>query len=520
MNLQQDSHSAELSDQALQALNLHSQPFCDRPAGHEYFSDPVIQMQLNMLQHNLKFSDMLQILKGDAGCGKTALIVQMLANAKDDFQIFVARGKPSLTAAQVLTGMLNIFQQLIPEDIETCLELLTGHLKIRLEKNLSSVLIIEDAHEIEVESLNRLFAYTDKINETLEGELRILLVADTEIESILPELTSKQLSEGRFFISNVRTLDLERTGSYLKYRLQKAGFRGKPPFNSKQLSALFKNSDGIPQQVEAFAAGILNQQAEQKSIIARLQKLPLRLVSSAAAAAIVISLLLFLLGEAPDEAATTDDTGPQASVELQPSAIAGTAKPAVGTTAVEPGLGAAPVAAGNSESEPVGESSPEHQSATITLLGEPDSSPNFVFAESHGIVTIEPDKAPKNILPAEKLPPPKVGETALQPVQRESSRSEIWLLAQNSSDYTIQLLAVSDIVDLSRYARSHNIESQTALFETSRNSRRWYVLTYGVFSSAGAARVAISKLPADLRGNSPWIRSIKSVQVAIGKRQP
>jgi DamX protein len=520
MNLHPESHSSELSDQALQALNLHTQPFCDRPAGHEYFSDPVIQMQLNMLQHNLKFSDMLQILKGDAGCGKTALVVQMLANANDDFQIFVARGEPSLTALQVLTGMLSVFQQHIPQDTETCLEILTGHLKIRLEKNLSSVLIIEDAHEIAVESLNQVFAYTDKINETLEGELRILLVADTEIESILPELTSNQLREGRFFISNVRTLDLKRTGSYLKYRLQKAGFKGKPPFDGKQLSALFKNTDGIPQQVDAFAAGILNRQAERVSIVTRLQKLPLRLLSGAAAAAIVISLLLFWLGETPDAIAPNDDAGAGARVELKPTPIAGAAEPTVGVVAGESGLSVASRAEGNGKSAPAGESSPEHQSAAIALPGEPGASADFVFAESHGIAAIEADKMPKEIQPTEELQLPEVEETAPQPEMREPSRSEIWLLSQNTADYTIQLLAVSDIVELSRYTRSHNIESQTALFETSRNSRRWYVLTYGVFSSAGDARVAIAKLPDALRRNSPWIRSIKSVQLAIGKRQP
>ena len=118
------------------------------------------------------------------------------------------------------------------------------------------------------------------------------------------------------------------------------------------------------------------------------------------------------------------------------------------------------------------------------------------------------------------MQPQVVEENAPQLAQRELSRSEIWLLEQNSSAYTIQLLAGSDGVELPRYARTHNIESQTALFETSRNSRRWFVLTHGVYSSAGEARVAISKLPATLKRNSPWIRSIKSVQQAIGKRQP
>ncbi|MEM7294138.1 MAG: hypothetical protein AAF420_12195, partial [Pseudomonadota bacterium] len=92
MNPHPDSSAAILNDEALRALGLAAQPFCDRPSGHEYFFDPVMQMQLNMLQHNLKFSDMIQVLKGERGSGKTALIIQMLANANDEFQIFVARG--------------------------------------------------------------------------------------------------------------------------------------------------------------------------------------------------------------------------------------------------------------------------------------------------------------------------------------------------------------------------------------------------------------------------------------------
>ena len=110
-------------------------------------------MQLNMLQHNLKFSDMLQVLKGDAGSGKTAIVIQMLANASEEFQIFVARGKPSLTAVQTINGMLKIFQQPVPESIDTSIELLTNHLKIRLEKSLSSVLIVENAHDLSIDTL-------------------------------------------------------------------------------------------------------------------------------------------------------------------------------------------------------------------------------------------------------------------------------------------------------------------------------------------------------------------------------
>ena len=61
MNPHTHSQEAELNPNALRMLGLAQQPFCERPSGHEYFFDPVMQMQLNMLQHNLKYSDTLQV---------------------------------------------------------------------------------------------------------------------------------------------------------------------------------------------------------------------------------------------------------------------------------------------------------------------------------------------------------------------------------------------------------------------------------------------------------------------------
>ncbi len=534
MNPPPNSNAAELSNRAMHMLGLHSQPFRDRPAGNEYFSDPVIQMQLNLLQHNLKFSDMLQILKGDAGCGKTALIIQMLANANDEFQIFVARGEPSLTATQILKGMLKIFQQPLPDDSELCLELLTGYLKIRLEKNLSSVLIIENAHEIEVVSLNQLFEYTDKINETLEGELRILLVADSEIDSILSELTSKQLSEGRFFVSNARTLDLPRTGNYLEYRLRKAGFVGKLPFSDKQLADLYKNTEGIPQKVDAVAASMLNRKPGQRSIVARLRKLPLQLINRGATALVIIGLLLFLIGQISDQTPATDDAGLQTRVELVPTVIAIDPPKTDKPITVKPVLETAPTALQSTESatesQAVGESSTEDRAATIKLLSEADSPSNPIFVGSHDVTIFGSDKNSTGTqttekpglekTEAKKVEPKKSMQQPLPVKPRAPTKSEIWFLAQNSSTYTIQLLATYDMVELSRYAQTNKIESRTTLFETSRNERRWYVLTYGLYSSAEVAREVAAKLPAALRRNKPWIRSTKSVQQAIHRRQP
>lgn len=487
----------------MQVLGLHTQPFCEQPDGQEYFSDAVMKMQLNMLQHNLRFSDMLQILKGDAGSGKTALVIQMLSRANDELQIFIVRGKATLTAPQILLGMLKIFQLPIPDATQTCLELLIDHLKIRLEKNCSSVLIVENAHAISVDTLNQLLAYTDHINEVLDGELRILLVADPVIESILPKLTSAQLRAGKVFISSVRALDRQRTREYLEYRLQQAGFIGDLPFNDKQLRNLYDNTDGIPQQLDTVAASMLNQQTKPHSIGAFLQALPLRLIATAATSIIAIALLLFVVVEEPDEGGETAQSG-----QAMPTPITTTQ---TDTDAIN---------------APLPDSQASTETPAVTQRSETDTSTANTFTSLHEVTP--PAPVQKIIL----LPPKQVKEHTIEdtqpstppvkkrPAQRQPSQSAQWLLKQKPANYTIQLMASYDGNDLSEHIRNNSIESQTALFETSRNTRRWHVLTYGIYTSAGAARAAIAKLPNELRHNTPWVRSIESVQQEIVKHLP
>ena len=545
MNPHPDSEQAVVSEQALAVYGLHSQPFSERPAGTDYFSDPVMQMQLNMLQHNIKFSDMLQVLKGDAGSGKTALVVQMLAEAHDEFQIFVARGDDSLTAQQVINGMVRIFQQPVPDDVNRCIKLLVEHLRIRLDKSLSSVLIIENAHTISISELNALLIQTDKLNAELDGELRILLVAEPDIEMMLPELESKQLREGKLFVSSVRTLDRKRTVEYLKHRLQIAGLKGELPFSGRQLTDLYTNTDGLPQKIDVVAAQMLNQGASSQPVPGKsLADIPLKPIGAAAIGAIAISLLMFLFAgnesNAPSSIASENSTvidQDEKVVQLAPTIIP-SANNSVEDPSADDGQNVEPApevqATQTVKQEQPATNTPEQvtdepptdensEAATITLLSE--SPVNNVFAESRSVETplppTAPTPSPEPPKPKEKTvekPKPVVEKKPTNSKPAGLSDAEKWLLQQKPERYVIQLLASYQLEDLQRYAKSNNIEGKTALFETTREARRWHVLTYGLYASAEAARAAISKLPAALQRNTPWIRSIKSIQLALKER--
>ena len=556
MNAPPDISALNLNNRAMAALGLEVQPFTGRLGSEEYFSDPVIQMQLNMLQHNIKFSNMLQVLKGDAGCGKTALIVQMLANANDEFQIFIVRGKANLNAAQIISGMLKIFQRPVPDDPAECIQRLLKHLSLRLDKNLSSVLVIENTHLISASELNKLLAITDEINQALDGKLRLLLVAEPQIEAILTQLTSKQIREGKIFISNMRTLDQKRTGEYLTHKLQGAGYNEKLPFSKSQLQKIYSISGGIPKKIEETAVDILNRKYASKLTLAG--KISLLMVGIPVVAVLVsIMVIVLVLTISPTTEQESVKVAELATPAPQPQPIAKTiATPATtnkSTTEANNGASFArshAVDYDNNETRDAIQQQPNVAAKDVdglTVMQPPTTDlPNATAAQALPAPVLIPTRTitPKSVVvaaasipatdeaaQATKAPQAARQETTLThlqsatqdnegatAIQAELTESERWLLEQNPKRYVIQLLASYSLSEIEQFKQATGIADKAALFETVHQSQPWYSLTYGLYADDLVAREVIRTLPERLKKNTPWVRSIGSVQQAINKR--
>jgi DamX protein len=97
---------------------------------------------------------------------------------------------------------------------------------------------------------------------------------------------------------------------------------------------------------------------------------------------------------------------------------------------------------------------------------------------------------------------------------------EKWLLSQNSSFYTIQILGVHDEGRLLRFIESDLPSPRTnlAYYQTSYRGKDWYPLLYGVYASQKDASSALKKLPTHIQKSSPWIRRLSSVQKTIQKQ--
>lgn len=257
------SGSRALDPGVLHRLGLERQPFRDNARADELFVDDAVEMQLNMLAQQLRQGDMLPILKGEHGSGKTSLLIQLMARAGDDCHFFVARGEAELTAERVIIDMLRVLVRPVPDDVRECFRELARHLRHMVGDGRPAALVVDDAHLLSDRELGYLLMAHDSLRNALGGHFRLLLAADPAIELRLPSLRSQHLDSGQVSAANVRPLGPRRIGPYLQHRLAAAGYRGPSPFDDDALERIHAAGQGLPRGIEAAAAAELNERREE-----------------------------------------------------------------------------------------------------------------------------------------------------------------------------------------------------------------------------------------------------------------
>lgn len=108
------------------------------------------------------------------------------------------------------------------------------------------------------------------------------------------------------------------------------------------------------------------------------------------------------------------------------------------------------------------------------------------------------------------LPPiskEKIGKNLLQEkkVQHQIQHS-------NSNHYTVQIIAMYDRKRLCKFIDKNHLNKQVKIYQSELQGKPWYVAVCGDFKSHEEALKAISCLPAEVKEQKPWVRSVASLQ--------
>ena len=502
---------------------LSHDPFAPRVPGFKFFPaqrKPV----LGQLHHLARYSQLLLVVTGPQGSGKTLLRQALVASTnKQSVQSVVVSARGAGDAAGVLRQVaqaLNVAQAQIGAILAQVVQLaLTGQ---------EVYLLVDDAEQLDESALEALLALAAGAP---EGRPHVFLFGESSLIAGLEQLNTE---EERFHVIELQPYTEEETREYLAQRLEGAG-RGIELFTADQISDIHEGSDGWP--------GIINQVARDAMIEAMIASrsavkrpsmgfnMPKKHVLAISAVVVVAVAAAWLL---PGRS-TAPTTGAPATEQAQLPLGQGTPQPnASGGPAVE--------FAGSSQPMPlplVGQSQPvmrgplaeaaggisegddgvpvEGSSATpptVTTIAPPAGetpSPAPVPA-TRPVPTPEPTQvAVAKPAPVAKPVPAPAAKPADKPVTvAKASAGGSWYAGQAPGNYVVQILGTSSEATAQKFVKEQGGEYR--YFKKVLNGKPLFVITYGNFANRDAAVTAIKALPAKVQAGKPWPRTVASVQ--------
>jgi len=233
-------------------FGFRENPFSIAPDPHYLYLSEMHQDALAHLQFGMTSPGGVILLTGEVGTGKTTLCRYFLEKLEPTAHVALVVN-PGLSASELLATVCDEFRIPIDEDgsDKSCIDGLNQFLLSAHGKNQETLLIIDEAQNLDKESLEMLRLLTNL--ETAQHKLlKIFLLGQSELGNLLksPDLTQfNQRVIGRFHISG---LEENETAGYIGHRLSVAGGSAESVFNAKAIKTIHRLTNGIPRLINTL----------------------------------------------------------------------------------------------------------------------------------------------------------------------------------------------------------------------------------------------------------------------------
>lgn len=521
---------------------LSHDPFAARVPGFKFFPaqrKPV----LGQLHHLARYSQLLLVVTGPQGSGKTLLRQALVASTnKQSVQSVVVSARGASDAAGVLRQVaqaLNVAQAEMQAILSQIVQLaLTGQ---------EVYLLVDDAEQLGESALEALLGLADG---TPEGRPHVFLFGEASLIDRLEQLCADAETEGeRFHVIELAPYTEDETREYLEQRLEGAG-QGIELFTAEQITDIHEHSNGWPGAINQVARdSMIEAMIASRSAVKRPSvgfKMPKKYVLALGGVVVagVLAAVLIPGRGGNTNAPATQPANAQAQLPL------GQGKPA---TQQSNNGGPAIEFAGNSQPMPlplVGNSQPVMRGPLAEAAGSGDGDDDGVPVSSierpPTVTTTAPPAgvaagpaaapaAPRSSItpppaaakpapapaaaPAAKPAPAPTQVATAKPAPAPAAAAKpaaggSWYSSQAPGHYVVQILGTSSETTAQAFVAEQGGEYR--YFKKTLQGKPLYVITYGNFSDRAAALAAIKVLPAKVQAGKPWPRTVASIQQELG----
>jgi general secretion pathway protein A len=235
----------------LRHLGLARNPFPPTPDAAAYFRTARLDQQLAEVAHCISAGKGFVLLTGEVGTGKSTFLRRLLADLDDDADAQVAVAmvfNTFLQGGELLAAILRDFGLVPCGKLSADLDALNRFLIERHRDGVACVLVIDDAQNLDLESLE-LLRLLSNLETSQHKLLQLVLAGQLELIELLARHEIRQLASR--IVTHVRMQPLSRSelDAYVRHRLGHAGDEGTVALSSPALHRLHSASGGNPRRV-------------------------------------------------------------------------------------------------------------------------------------------------------------------------------------------------------------------------------------------------------------------------------
>ncbi|MES9991853.1 MAG: AAA family ATPase [Candidatus Thiodiazotropha sp.] len=543
---------------------------------YDYFSTTEISARHDLVRHLIENSEMVPLVRGPSGAGKTLLASRIQQLAPESWSVCHFEADPTMQPERLLATIARCCG--LPDIAGELLQRLVDRFEVLRKRGRIPVLLVDDAQMLPPTSLITLLRLFER---QLDGVrlVSIVLFADEQIDLLLSTPQLQIMSPQAIQVIDMPLLTRQETTAYMLFLLKNEGLSDQLALDEIKLNRIHRETKGNPGPMAAAILNALGEDGTDKRRDLNLSGYRKQLLFGGVPL-LVLMLVLLMVGPIssifesepepiskqpgeteieplpapaaisqrklpPPEITQKESTAPtnmdaseegrreegelvveapSATAEVveqaEPQDVAEAVAADETLTATEEMQERSPAA----ESEDGAETAAEDKSLVVNLETQQSgqaSDDKFVEQSAQEATesvvadtakVLQDETGPEPEASAQGASTEEVAKPLSAAVEPQQDASQAWVMSRPPNSYTLQLIAVENLDSLKRYIDKNRLGGEAYTFKMARNGRPWYALLWGDFPDRNRALQAVSKLPPAVQKEGVWARTFASLQ--------
>jgi putative secretion ATPase (PEP-CTERM system associated) len=237
--------------------NLIQKPFQLSADPAFFFHSSVHKRALAYMHYGLTQGEGFVLVTGTPGTGKTMLVKSLIKNLNRDKLLIGVMVTSQVGPDDTLRMVASTFgYQSLSNDKAGLLASFEKFIIEKAREGRRLLLIVDEAQNLPKQSLEELRMLTN-LDVNGKSVFQVFLVGQNELKHTINAADMEQLKQRIVATFQLIALGEEETREYILFRLQTAGWKGKPEFTPEVFRALHEFTGGIPRRINTVCDRLL-----------------------------------------------------------------------------------------------------------------------------------------------------------------------------------------------------------------------------------------------------------------------